>query len=63
MSTIELGSVFLNPRKRRFEFLERSDGGTQPFGHYSQEDAERHREEYAARLRTRGHDVVVEPPG
>lgn len=63
MSTIELGTVFLNERKRRFEFLERSPEGTQPYGHYRQEDAERHREEYADRLRTRGHDVVVEGPG
>lgn len=63
MSTIELGTVFLNERTQRFEFLARSPEGTQSFGHYSQEDAERHREEYADRLRTRGHDVVVRGTG
>jgi hypothetical protein len=63
MSTIQLGTVFLNERKRRFEFLVRSPEGTQPFGHYREEDAERHRQDYADRLRTSGHDVVVQRPG
>ena len=59
--TIELGAVFLNERKRRFEFHARGPDGRQPFGHYTLQDAEAHREQYAARLRRRGYVVVVEP--
>jgi hypothetical protein len=63
MPTIELGAVFLNERKRRFEFHAHGPEGRQPFGHYTQEDAEAHREQYAARLRRRGYIVVVEADG
>jgi hypothetical protein len=63
MPTIELGSVFLNERKKRFEFHAHGPEGRQPFGHYTQEDAEAHREQYAARLRRSGYVVVVEAEG
>jgi hypothetical protein len=63
MPTVELGSVFLNQRKQRFEFHADGPEGRQPFGHYTQEDAEAHREQYAARLRRRGYVVVVEAEG
>ena len=63
MPTIEIGAVFLNERKRRFEFHAHGPDGRQPFGHYTLEDAEAHREQYAARLRRRGYIVVVEGGG
>jgi hypothetical protein len=56
---VELGAVFLNERRQRFEFLARGSDGTQPYGHYRREDAERHREQYADRLRARGYVVVL----
>jgi hypothetical protein len=55
----QIGTVFLNERRQRFEFLVRGADGTQAFGHYRAEDAERHREQYAGRLRERGHVVVM----
>jgi hypothetical protein len=61
--TVELGSVFRNERKQRFEFHARGPEGRQRFGHYTLEDAEAHREQYAARLRRRGYIVVVESEG
>jgi hypothetical protein len=63
MHTIEIGAVFLNERKRRFEFHAHGPEGRQPFGHYTLQDAEAHREQYAARLRRRGYVVVVEAEG
>jgi hypothetical protein len=63
MPTIEIGAVFLNERKRRFEFHAHGPEGRQPFGHYTQHDAEAHREQYVARLRRRGYVVVVEAEG
>jgi hypothetical protein len=60
MQTVQISAVFLNARKQRFEFLARTRDGAQPFGHYRQEDADRHREQYAARLRRSGYEVVVE---
>lgn len=63
MPTIEIGAVFLNERKQRFEFHAHGPEGRQPFGHYTLQDAEAHREQYAARLRRRGFIVVVEADG
>jgi len=63
MPTIELGAVFLNERKQRFEFHARGPEGRQPFGHYTLQDAEAHREQYAARLRRHGFVVLVEGDG
>jgi hypothetical protein len=42
------------------EFHADGPEGRQRFGHYTLQDAEAHREQYAARLRRRGYVVVVE---
>jgi hypothetical protein len=60
MPTVAIGAVVHNERKRRFEFHAELPEGRQPFGHYTLEDAERHRHQYAARLRRRGYVVVLE---
>jgi hypothetical protein len=62
MATVELTGVYWSERQRRFEFVARAGDQEQRFGHYAEADAERHREQFADRLRDRGHDVVASSP-
>lgn len=57
MVTAEISTVSWSERHQRFEFEVRAGSEAQRFGHYACEDAERHRQQLAERLRARGYRV------
>ena len=59
VATVELSGVYWSERQRRFEFVARAGNREQRFGHYAEQDAERHRAQFAERLRDGGHEVVA----